>query len=90
MEIKVCTIVDFTDKKENTERKIGDYFNVSPERFIEITEKGGNWIVPVADISEILSKYKEDINNKSNKESSDKESSDKKKQKTKKSEKNGG
>ena len=62
--ITVCAIYDFKDKVEGVYRKVGDRFEVSKERYFEILEKGGDWVVPVAKIS------KEDLKNgdKENKE----------------------
>lgn len=62
--ITVCAIYDFKDKVEGVYRKVGDRFEVSKERYFEILEKGGDWVVPVAEIS------KEDLENgdKENKE----------------------
>lgn len=50
--ITVCAIYDFKDKAEGVDRKVGDRFEVSKERYFEILEKGGDWVVPVAKISE--------------------------------------
>lgn len=50
--ITVCAIYDFNDKVEGVYRKVGDRFEVSKERYFEILEKGGDWVVPVAEISE--------------------------------------
>lgn len=50
--ITVCAIYDFKDKVEGVYRKVGDRFEVSKERYFEILEKGGDWVVPVAEISE--------------------------------------
>ena len=50
--ITVCAIYDFKDKVEGVYRKVGDRFEVSKERYFEILEKGGDWVVPVAKISE--------------------------------------
>lgn len=55
--ITVCAIYDFKDKVEGIYRKVGDRFEVSKERYFEILEKGGDWVVPVAEIS------KEDLEN---------------------------
>lgn len=55
--ITVCAIYDFKDKVEGVYRKVGDRFEVSKERYFEILEKGGDWVVPVAKIS------KEDLEN---------------------------
>lgn len=55
--ITVCAIYDFRDKAEGVYRKVGDRFDVSKERYFEILEKGGDWVVPVAKIS------KEDLEN---------------------------
>lgn len=55
--ITVCAIYDFKDKVEGVYRKVGDRFEVSKERYFEILEKGGDWVVPVAEIS------KEDLEN---------------------------
>lgn len=49
--ITVCAIYDFKDKVEGVYRKVGDRFEVSKERYFEILEKGGDWVVPVAEIS---------------------------------------
>ena len=48
--ITVCAIYDFKDKVEGVYRKVGDRFEVSKERYFEILEKGGDWVV--AEISE--------------------------------------
>lgn len=55
--ITVCAIYDFKDKEEGVYRKVGERFEVSKERYFEILEKGGDWVVPVAKIS------KEDLEN---------------------------
>ena len=55
--ITVCAIYDFKDKVEGVYRKVGDRFEVSKERYFEILEKGGDWVVPIAEIS------KEDLEN---------------------------
>lgn len=49
--ITVCAIYEFRDKAEGVYRKVGDRFEVSKERYFEILEKGGDWVVPVAEIS---------------------------------------
>ncbi|MBC2578359.1 hypothetical protein HLB30_07500 [Peptostreptococcus russellii] len=53
--IKVCAIFEFKDLQAGVYRKIGDRFEVNKERYFEIIEKGGDWIVAIKDIK------KEDI-----------------------------
>ena len=53
--IKVCAIFEFKDLQAGVYRKIGDRFQVNKERYFEIIEKGGDWIVAIKDIK------KEDI-----------------------------
>ena len=53
--IKVCVIFEFKDLQAGVYRKIGDRFEVNKERYFEIIEKGGDWIVAIKDIK------KEDI-----------------------------
>lgn len=53
--IKVCAIFEFKDLQAGVHRKIGDRFEVNKERYFEIIEKGGDWIVAIKDIK------KEDI-----------------------------
>lgn len=62
--ITVCAIYDFKDKEEGVYRKVGERFEVSKERYFEILEKGGDWVVPVAKIS------KEDLENRDEADSS--------------------
>lgn len=45
--IKVKAIEDFQDYKEEVTRYVGDEFEVTEERYEEIIEKGGNWVIPV-------------------------------------------
>lgn len=47
--IKVKAIEDFQDYKEEVTRYVGDEFEVTEERYEEIIEKGGNWVIPVAE-----------------------------------------
>lgn len=66
--ITVCAIYDFKDKEEGVYRKVGERFEVSKERYFEILEKGGDWVVPVAKIS------KEDLENRDEADSGDPDS----------------
>lgn len=56
--VKVCAICDFRDTKENIYRKVGDRFEVTEDRYFEIIEKGGDWVVPVATLLEDVKKDK--------------------------------
>lgn len=57
--IKVCAICEFTDLQAGVHRKIGERFEVDKNRYFEILEKGGDWIVAIKDIE------KDNINQKS-------------------------
>ena len=56
--VKVCAICDFRDTKESIYRKVGDRFEVTEDRYFEIIEKGGDWVVPVATLLEDVKKDK--------------------------------